>query len=192
MVRGMGPRLWCRSMNPIWNDVARHGFGVDASQLFNVILVYEDLASAFRGLELYQRLVNELGSDGEFSLSLWKFALLAVSRIAEISSKQAVDADLVIVCTRSESTPPEQVQSWFHRWLDMKGHRDCALVVLGDAAPAATAPVQPEGFFHNLARRGGITLFLPTPTHGRNLPDQPGPLPLLQPAFPQPLNSSPP
>ena len=146
----------------------RGGCGVADAELFNVILVYEDQASALRGLALYQRLVSELGMDCDFNLNVWKFAILGLARLAEISTEQASDADLVIVCTRDESAPPEHVRSWFQRWVELKGHDDCALVVLGEVAHGWPEPARQDGFFHDLSRCGGVTIFRPASTNGRS------------------------
>ena len=141
------------------NDWASGGCGVAAGELFNVVLVYDDPASALRGLALYQRLVTELGLDCDGNVNVWKFAVLGVSRLAEISATEAEAADLVIVCTRDEVAPPEQVQAWFHRWLELKGHDDCTLVVLGGEVSDQPEPARPGGFFHDLARYGRVSVF---------------------------------
>jgi len=152
-------------MTTKWNDTARDGWGLHTGELFNVILVYEDRASAQRGLALYQRLMSDLGVEYEFNLNVWKFAVLGLARLDEISTEQAAAADLVIVCTRDESAPPERVQAWFERWLELKGRDDCALVVLEDAASDSVAPPPPGGFFDDLAQRGGIACFPPAAAH---------------------------
>ncbi|MEQ2009406.1 MAG: hypothetical protein ABMA26_21705 [Limisphaerales bacterium] len=154
-------------MNTNWNGSTHGGCGVTAAELFNVILVYEDQASALRGLSLYQRLVSELGIDCDFNLNVWKFAVLGLARLDEISAEQASDADLVIVCTRDESVPPAHVRSWFQRWVEMKGRNDCALVVLGEAADEWARADKQDGFFHGLARRGGVAVFPPASGAGR-------------------------
>jgi|GEM_PF-1571363 len=151
-------------MSTKWNDSIRAGWGLDTGELLNVILVYEDRASAQRGLALYQRLMNDLGVEYEFNLNVWKFAVLGLARLDEISTEQAAAADLVIVCTRDESAPPERVQAWFERWLELKGRDDCALVMLGDAAPDSSSPARHGGFFDDLAERGGIACFPPAAT----------------------------
>lgn len=141
------------------NAAPHSSFGVAAGELFNVVLVYDDLASAHRGLALYQRLVNELGSDDDFHLTVWKFTVLGVARLAELSTEQAVTANLVIVCTRDAAAPPEQVQAWFQCWLELKGHTDCALVVLDGADHDQPEPARQGGFFHDLARCGRVAVF---------------------------------
>lgn len=148
-------------MTTKWNDTIRDGWGLNTGELLNVILVYEDRASAQRGLALYQRLMNDLGVEYEFNLNVWKFAVLGLARLDEISTEQAAAADLVIVCTRDESVPSERVQAWFERWLELKGRDDCALVILREAAPAAAAPTRHGGFHDDLAQRGGIACFPP-------------------------------
>ena len=141
------------------NDRVSGCGGVTAGELFNVVLVYDDPASALRGLALYQRLVTELGLDCDCNLSVWKFAVLGVSRLAEISTAEAAAADLVIVCTRDEAALPQQAQAWFHRWLELKGHDDCALVMLDGADHERPEPARPGGFFHDLARYGRVSVF---------------------------------
>ena len=132
-----------------------------AAELFNVILVYEDQASALRGLALYQRLVTQLGGDSDFNLNVWKFAVLGVGRLDEISSGQAAEADLIIVCTRDEAEPTAEVQEWFQHWAEAKGQSDCAMAVLGASATAGPESSATPGFFHGLAQRGGISYFSP-------------------------------
>lgn len=139
-----------------------------ASEIFNVILVYEDQPGARRGLALYQRLMNELGVGCEFNLHVWKFAVLGLARLDEISPEQAAAADLVIVCTRDESAPPEQIRAWYQHWVDMKGHDDCALVVLGEPAHDAPEPARSGGGCHQLTKRGGVAVFPPASAGGRS------------------------
>ncbi len=148
-------------MSATWNQAKRDGFGLNASELFNVVLVYEDQASALRGLALYRRLVAELGEDREFSLNVWKFALLGVSRLAELSASQAAEADLIILCPRGEAEPPALVQAWFQRWVEMKGRHHCALVVLGETTDSPPALSGSGRFFQGLARHGRVSVFPP-------------------------------
>lgn len=151
-------------MTTKWNDTTRDGWGHNTGELLNVILVYEDRSSAQRGLALYQRLMSDLGVESEFNLNVWKFAVLALARLDEISTEQAAAADLVIVCTRDGSAPLERVQAWFERWLELKGSDDCALVTLREAAPDPAAPPRHGGFNEDLAQPGGIVCFPPAAT----------------------------
>lgn len=112
-----------------------------AAEPFNVILVYEDPASAQRGLALYQRLMSELGIACEFNLGVWKFAVLALARLDELTREQAAAADLVIVCPRTTPEPPEQLAAWHRHWLELKGRDDCAFIVLDE--PARDWPHRP-------------------------------------------------
>lgn len=164
MVEGREAVYGAPPMSTKWNDAPRDGWGMNTGELLNVILVYEDRASAQRGLAMYQRLMNDLGVEYEFNLNVWKFAVLGLARLDEVSREQAAAADLVIVCTRDESAPPERVQAWFERWLELKGRDDCALVMLREAAPDSAAPAPAGGFFDDLAPRGGIACFPPAAT----------------------------
>ena len=152
-------------MTTSWKNSRREGCGVQAGELFNVILVYEDQASASRGLALYQRLVTDLGGEDDFNLNVWKFAVLGVGRLAEISAQQATEADLIIVCPRDESEPPEDVQAWFQRWADVKGQSDYALVVLSGNASPCPVSAGSNGFFRGMARRGHVAVFSSTAVH---------------------------
>lgn len=138
-----------------------NGWGMNTGELLNVILVCEDRASAQRGLALHQHLLHDLGVEAEFNLNVWKFAVLGLARLDEISTEQAAAADLVFVCTRGESAPPDRVQAWFEGWLELKGRDDCALVMLREAAPDAATPVEPVGLLDARAQRGGIACFPP-------------------------------
>lgn len=155
-------------MTAHWNNSTREGCGLTATELFNVILVYEDLASARRGLALYHRLVTELGDEHDFNVNVWKFAVLGVGRLAEICAAQAADTDLVIVCTRDESESSEQSLAWVQCWLEQRGNSDCAVVVLGGAANDQPAPGATGGFFDHLARRGDGVVLPETATPDRS------------------------
>lgn len=126
-------------MTASWHDARGNRTCQMAAEPFNVVLVYEDPASAQRGLTLYQRLMNELGIACEFNLGVWKFAVLALARLDELTREQAVAADLVIVCPQAAAEPPEQIESWRQHWLELKGHDDCALIVLDEPARDRTA-----------------------------------------------------
>lgn len=146
-------------MTTRWPDTRGNQACSLAAEPFNVVLVYEDPASAQRGLTLYQRLMSELGIACEFNLGVWKFAVLALARLDELTREQAAAADLVIVCLQAAPEPPEQVHAWFQHWLDVKGDSDCALVVLDQAGHAQPECAGRGGCFHRLARRGGDAFF---------------------------------
>lgn len=148
-------------MTTQWNAAAHSGCGVAAGELFNVVLVYEDMASAHRGLALYQRLVNELGDDVAFNLAVWKFTALGVARLAALSAEQVATANLVIVCTRDAAALPEAVQAWIRCWLKRKERFDCALAVLDGASHDQSEPVRAGGFFQDLRRYGRVAVFPP-------------------------------
>lgn len=142
-------------MTTKWTDPARGGCGVTASELFNVVLVYEDQFCAQRGLAFYQNLMGELGIACEFNLSAWKSAVLALARLDELTREQATAADLVIVCSRGSSAPADQIQSWHQRCADLKDGNDCALVVLDAEAGENSRAGRPDQFISNPAHRRG-------------------------------------
>lgn len=164
-------------MNQSLKGVTENRCGEAASDTFNVVLIYEDQASALRGLALYRRLQTDLGGCLAFQFNLWKFAVLGIEWLAEISAAQAAAANLVIVCAQDTSaSPPAQVQAWFNRWLELKVHSNCTVVVLGEAATDQRAQPAPGGFFHDLAQRGVVTVLSPAPLGNppRELMPQPG------------------
>jgi hypothetical protein len=139
-------------MTTRWHDARSNQACSMAAEPFNVILVYEDQAGAQRGLALYPQLLSELGIACEFNLGVWKFAVLALARLDELTREQAAAADLVIICPRIAPEPPEQLAAWHQHWLELKGRDDCALIVLDE--PARARP-DPDGRAQGGAARAG-------------------------------------
>jgi len=128
----------------------------EASPTFNVVLVYEDLETGKRAMRTYDYLVDQLGQDCLFANQMWKFDLLAVSKLREIAARDAAAADIVIVSAHEGRELSYEVKDWVEMWATQET-KTIAVVGLFDSEPSLVTPVR--DFLEQTAERLGIQFF---------------------------------
>jgi len=99
---------------------------------FNIFLAYSDFNTALRGKQLYEQIIKALGHEFNFSVSLWKFDILNVTRLSALASFDAANADMLIISTHGGYDLPSAVKSCVREGLQQKRLAPAALVALLD------------------------------------------------------------
>src|SRR5262245_59931785 len=88
---------------------------------FKVVIIYESLAAGIRAQETAERLAQQLPSETEVSVSLWKFDLLNYLTMQDRPAIDAADADMLIVSAEANSKLPIQVRDGLEYVLPIQG-----------------------------------------------------------------------
>ena len=97
-----------------------------------VIVACEDTAIAPRVRSLLQRIGQDAGEQGRLVYNWWSFAVLASPSLRRLASREAEEADMVVICGGEARCLPEAVKEWLGLWLANQQHqpRPRALVAL--------------------------------------------------------------
>jgi hypothetical protein len=121
-----------------WNLVHRGTAASQAPQL-KVVVVYEDFQMGLVARELFDRMVREAGARAA-RLTLWRFDFFHAAELTHALTRQAAEADVIIVAVRDPHSLPPQVRAWLERWPLRRKPGVGALV--GLFAPGLVRPAQ--------------------------------------------------
>jgi len=99
---------------------------------FKVVLVFDSVASRFRGLDVGRRVQAGFSGEHDLSCSLWRSEMLGNPRLTSIAVQQAVAADLIIVAVEGNAGLPDRVARWLGAWANRPGSRRGALMLVVD------------------------------------------------------------
>ncbi|MBC8094741.1 MAG: hypothetical protein H7Y43_02905 [Akkermansiaceae bacterium] len=123
---------------------------------FNVVIGYEDFETGKHGKKTFDFLVENLGEECQYNNQMWKFDVLAVSKLREMAAKDAAVADIVIVSAHGKNDLPKEVKAWLELWVTQK-IRAIALVGLFDKEDYADNPAC--SYLAGIAERAHIDFF---------------------------------
>src|ERR1043166_8014683 len=87
---------------------------LEAEPVFNVVIAYEDFDTGKHAKETYDFLVSNLGHECRFANQMWKFDVLGIPKLREMTAKDALTADIIIVsCHGTHDLSPE-VKAWIN------------------------------------------------------------------------------
>jgi hypothetical protein len=130
---------------------------------FYVVIIYEDSKAGRRAKHFYDRVIQELEDECDFSLELWSFQVLALPGIGNAAARAAAHADFVILSMYGKSQLSVQAKDWIVRWSGLIGDCKPALVALLDSG--ATGRVTVASTLHYLrkvADRNNISFYAHT------------------------------
>jgi hypothetical protein len=86
-------------------NIVKHSLAFNANQTvdigdrptFYVVIIYEDSGAGRRAKHFYDRVIQELEDECDFSLELWSFQVLALPGIGNAAARAAAQADFVIL-----------------------------------------------------------------------------------------------
>ncbi len=99
---------------------------------FHVAIIYEDSRAGRRAKYFYDRIIQELEDECDFSLELWSFQVLALPQIGNLAAQAAAQADFVILSMHGKSQLSVQTKDWIVRWSGLIADCKPALVALLD------------------------------------------------------------
>lgn len=122
----------------------------------NVVIAYEDFETGKQGKSTYDRLVENLGTEFQFSNQMWKFEVLTVPKLKEMAAKDAAEADIIIVAAHGATELPTAVKSWLEMAL-AEGIQAIGLVGLFDREAPADNPCRV--YLGSIARMANLEFF---------------------------------
>jgi len=98
----------------------------------NVVLVYEDYEMGAEGKKIFDLIAKEAGGENAARLTIWRFDFFHSSELMLAVSRQAEEADVIIVAPRDPNHLPPQVKKWLERWPQRRQRATGALVAVFD------------------------------------------------------------
>jgi hypothetical protein len=129
---------------------------IDVNPVFNIVIAYEDFETGKHAKKTCDFLIEHLGGECQLSHQMWKFDVLAVTKLREMAVKDAVQADVIIVSAHGTSELPFEVKTWLESWL-MEKTRAIALVGLFDTEEYLENPAR--SYLAAVAKRAGVEFF---------------------------------
>ena len=99
---------------------------------FHVVIIYDDSASGRRAKHFYDRAIQELADECDFSFELWNFEVLALPEIGNSVARVAAEADFVILSMHGKTQLSVQTRDWLEKWLNLIADHKPALIALLD------------------------------------------------------------
>jgi hypothetical protein len=109
----------------------------------DVLLLYEDLSTAFRAKHSLDLLPAPFITEGGFRTKLWRLDLLGEPLLAEQAAIEAAAADVIILSFHGRNELRAEARNWLSRWLDHKEDRPYAVAALLDPEPAQPSSDNP-------------------------------------------------
>src|SRR5437773_12493802 len=85
---------------------------VDKGDLFSAVVLYEDLATRDRAMQICDRLVQKFWADVEFDFSWWRFDFLHDSALAGDAVRLAARLELILLPAYSGPALPPPARPW--------------------------------------------------------------------------------
>jgi hypothetical protein len=99
---------------------------------FHVVVIYDESASGRRAKHFYDRAIQELADECDFSFELWSFEVLALPKIGNSVARDAAEADFVILSMHGSAQLSVQTRDWLEKWLKLITDHKPALIALLD------------------------------------------------------------
>jgi len=97
-----------------------------------VMLVYEDLGMGVQGKEIFDLIAKEAGGENAARLTVWRFDFFHSAELTRAVSRQAAEADVIIIAPRNPDILPPQVKAWLEQWPPRRKSGTGALIALFD------------------------------------------------------------
>jgi hypothetical protein len=127
----------------------------EVSNALNVVIAYEDLETGKRAIKTYDYLVEHLGDQCLFANQMWKFDVLAVSKLREIAAKDAAVADIIIIAAHEGTPLPPEVKAWVELWVSYRTRASALVGLFG--SESIDNPVR--DYLAGVAKRAKIEFF---------------------------------
>jgi hypothetical protein len=125
-----------------------------------VLLVYEDFATALRAKHSLDLLPLPLITDAVLSTRVWRLDLLGVPLLREQAALEAAAADLIIMSLHGRDELLADAREWLSRWQIQKEDRPYALAVLLDPEPDNSSTDHPVlAYMRGVATAASADLF---------------------------------
>jgi hypothetical protein len=130
----------------------------ESKPIFNVTIAYEDFETGKQAKQTYDFLVQNLGRECEFANQMWKFDVLSIPKLREMAAKDAIAADIVIICCHGRELP-EQVRLWFDSWVQEEHHPLALVALIENGAQPSEQSRAVHAYLADAARRAKVEFF---------------------------------
>ncbi|HWA08506.1 MAG TPA: hypothetical protein VG838_03480 [Opitutaceae bacterium] len=114
----------------------------------NVLIVYEDATAARRAVRVVSRLAAEAAGLVNFRRSFWRFDLLDNRDCRAAATRDGLQADVIIVVTRTAEELPSVVNRWLEDCLRRRHQAGTAVLALLGSGNAWSISLEDETGFH--------------------------------------------
>ena len=110
-----------------------------AMERLDVLLVYEDFSTGLQARKAFEQVARQLELEGDFNVDLWRLDLLREPALLERAANKAAKSDIVFLSAHGRGELPETINLWLTQWLERRGGKPCALVMLLDTLVGGSA-----------------------------------------------------
>jgi hypothetical protein len=119
-----------------WTHLAL-GCSLPRERELKVVVVYEEFQMGLQGKKISDHIAREAGRSAP-GLTAWRFDRIRSAALTADATRQAEEADVIIVASRHPDTLPQQVCVWLEAWSANRKPGHGALIALFDARTAVT------------------------------------------------------
>jgi hypothetical protein len=126
---------------------------------FEVVMVYEDLATGLRTKQLFEYLVREHSQLFRFTCHLWRFEILQIPEQRNAAVDEAARADMIIIAAHAGRELSRTIKEWIALWI-CKKEAASALVTLLEVSGSqshGTGPIR--SYLREVAKKGQMSFF---------------------------------
>jgi hypothetical protein len=95
-----------------------------------VTIAYQNLECHTHAFQTYESVTSRFVGTGEFKKSAWNFELLQNRNLRQLAVRDALEADIVIVCANETGSVDPGFSSWLQEWTEAKTNKPSAVVAI--------------------------------------------------------------
>lgn len=105
-----------RNTHPLESTDSLPTSGAKFQSELHVVLVYENFEMGVEGKRIFDLIAKEAGGPDNAQLTVWRFDFFHSAELVHALSRQAEEADVIIVAPRDANQLPPQVKHWLESW----------------------------------------------------------------------------
>lgn len=120
----------------------------------NVIVIYDEVASAHRAMAVVAHLSHDSQGQVEFKPEFWRIDLLKQSEWRFAAAKDLLEANLIIITTRDGAGLEPQTNAWLEECLVSRNDPYIAMLSLYGSCQAWSISLRDAHRFHTAQQMG--------------------------------------
>src|SRR5438874_13214216 len=100
------------------------------SEVFSVVVLYEDRETRDRVLNVSRHMALQVGDEIQLRFSWWRFDFLEDPKLAQQAANAASRADMLLVSAHPGRGLPLAFTEWIETWLPRRSDQESVLVAL--------------------------------------------------------------
>ncbi len=128
----------------------------DFREVCTVLVLYDNESHRTQALRAGNTLVNQFWPEVELKFHWWRTDFLLDPHLAPVAARDALEADLFLVCSLQTPASLPALEAWFERWLEQRSDfRGAVLDLLAGAGQSTQARARTK-FWTEVCHRGGF------------------------------------